>query len=65
MLKSRRLMKEEQIIIFSGMEEPNETDFIRISCSAMNLLNLFSSKESENADNVMSDLETQMNEKLR
>jgi hypothetical protein len=65
MPRARKLMKEEQIIIFSGMEEPDETDFIKTSGSAMNLLNLFSSNKFENADNVMSALETQMNEELR
>jgi hypothetical protein len=65
MPRTRRLMKEEQIIIFNGMEEPDEADFIKTSSSAMNLLNLISSKKTKNADKVISDLEARMDEELR
>ena len=65
MPRSRRLMKEEQVIIFSGMGEPDETDFIKTSNSAMILLNLLSTKNTKNPDKVISDLESLMGEGLR
>lgn len=64
MPRTRGLMKEEQVIIFSEMEEPDETDFIKTSNSAMILLNLISSKETKNADKGILDLESLMGERL-
>ena len=64
MPRTRGLMKEEQVVIFNEMEEPDETDFIKTSNSAMILLNLISSKETKNADKGILDLESLMGERL-
>ena len=64
MPRTRGLMKEEQVVIFSEMEEPDETDFIKTSNSAMILLNLISSNETKNVDKGILDLESLMGERL-
>ena len=64
MPRTRGLMKEEQVVIFSEMEEPDETDFIKTSNSAMILLNLISSNETKNVDKGILDLESLMGGRL-
>ena len=64
MPRTRGLMKEEQVVIFNEMEEPDETDFIKTSNSAMILLNLISSNETKNVDKGILDLESLMGGRL-
>jgi hypothetical protein len=55
-----RFKQEEQVIIFSQMEEPDEADFIKTSNAAMILLNLITSEQTNNTDKDTLDLKSQM-----